>query len=65
MPSLCFVSDLSIKVTGTERILTKVPSPQRRLQMCYSSEPLTTMTSLDSLLADAFSASSLQPLRRL
>ena len=66
MPSLCFVADLSVKITGAERILTTVPSPQRPLQgVCYSGEPLTKMTALDSLLADAFSASSLQPLQRL
>ena len=66
MPSLCFVADLSIKMTGAERILPKVPSPQRPLQgVCYSGETLTKMTALDSLYAEAFSASSLQPLQRL
>ena len=60
MPSLCFVADLSIKMTGAGRIITKVPSPQRPLQgVCNLGEPFTKMTALDSLLANAFSASSL------
>ena len=37
VPSLCFVADLSIKMTGAERI-------KRPLQgVCYSGEPFTNM----------------------